>query len=481
MPQLEIPARLRGPLKYAGYTGFALLSFLTVAYVTFPYERVKDRLESELSTSGDYELKIGSLGPSPLFGVAASDVVLQARQQPGQQGGVRIALDRASVSVSPLLLLFGRRQVDFSVRAFGGKISGSYRETKAEPPPAGVKGLPAPREAKGDTVLNVKLSEVSLAALPGLRDALALPLTGAISGRVELTLPGGKLSQAVGQIELACEKCSVGDGKTRLKIPAAAQLFADGVLVDKVSLGQFGGKIVIEKGTARFEKFAAKSPDGELLVEGEIGLADAAGNSSLRSTYLSFRPSESCKKKQPFNMLDLALGATAKRPDGFFGFRVSGLLKDPKFVASKVAPVAPSGPGARPAVAGGPRRFEGGTFRPGGPGGPPHAPPAGVPGIGGNLRAPAQPGAFQPPVPPLAEGGGAPAAAPTPPPAPPAPPPSEPPRGAQPPMPPPGPPPAAPQPEQPQPEQPQPDQPGQPGQPGEQQPGEPQPDQPPPQ
>ena len=273
----QIPDKLRGPLKYVGYVLFALVAFLTVIYLTFPYDKVKDRIEAQFSASSDYDLTIRDLGPSPLFGVTASDVVLQQKAPAmaplggERKPGKRVVIDRATVSVSPFGYLFDRKSFDFSVKAFGGRISGSYAK------------------AKGDLTLKMKVSGVQLAALPGLKDTINLPMSGSLSGTLDIAVPRGRMAHAQGELEVSCDGCSVGDGKARLKIPAATAMFAEGVLVDRTSLGKFGGRIVIEKGTARLKSFQAKSGDGELMLEGEIGLSD-----TIRAVPL-FHSSRNCR------------------------------------------------------------------------------------------------------------------------------------------------------------------------------------------
>jgi type II secretion system protein N len=410
----QIPEKLRGPLKYVGYTLFAIFVFIVVLYLTFPYDKVKDRVEAEAGSSGDIEVTIRSLGPSPLFGISASDVVLQQKTPAGgapagDKKPMRIAIDRVSLSFSPFGFIFGRKGYDFSADAFGGRVSGSWVD------------------AKGDVTLKLKLKHVALAAIPGLRDAVELPMSGTLSGTLEITMPKGRMGQAHGEAELACDACTVGDGKARLKIPAATAMFAEGVLVDRVQLGKFGGRITIEKGVAKLQSFGAKSADLELQLEGEIALSDSIGSSSVRTGYITFRPSESGKKKQPFMMMDLALAQTAKRPDGFFGWRVAGLIRSPNFTASKTSPIQPSAPGrpgvdrpgARPTATAGRAALGGGRITPPGarspmPGGPP---PVGAPPPPQPEPPPAAPaGAAAGPAPVAPAGAPPPAAPPTPPP-----------------------------------------------------------------
>ena len=60
------PALVRRLIKWIGYPLFGLFSFVVFLYLTFPFDRVKDRVERQLSASGDMTVKIDHLGPSPL-------------------------------------------------------------------------------------------------------------------------------------------------------------------------------------------------------------------------------------------------------------------------------------------------------------------------------------------------------------------------------------------------------------------------------
>ncbi len=181
---IPIPPKLRKPLIIAGYVGFALLSFLVAVYVSFPYDKVKDRLEAEISTSSGYELQIGRLGPSPLLGVKAKDVVLQQRAPaPGGKPGLRLTADSVRVSASLFWAAIGRPVIDFTLEALGGKIAGVYAQ------------------GGSDVELKLRVSSVNLSALAGLAGSLGIPLAGSLSAKVDLVLPKGKLSQAKGALQ----------------------------------------------------------------------------------------------------------------------------------------------------------------------------------------------------------------------------------------------------------------------------------------
>ena len=69
---------------------------------------------------------------------------------------------------------------------------------------------------------------------------------------------------------------------------AGNPLLAEGLLLPKIRIGDFTGRIVFEKGIGRFQSVQAKSPDGEIALEGEIRLADPTQFSSV-DVYVRFK------------------------------------------------------------------------------------------------------------------------------------------------------------------------------------------------
>ena len=80
------------------------------------------------------------------------------------------------------------------------------------------------------------------------------------------------------------------------------------------------------KSTAELQGVEAKSPDGDLALDGEIQLHDPLPTSTL-ALYLRFRLSEPFLKSADKLQLMLQMaGSAGKRPDGFYGVRLSGRL-----------------------------------------------------------------------------------------------------------------------------------------------------------
>lgn len=345
--------------KWIGYPLFGFVSFLVFLYITFPYGKLKDRLEQQLSASGDMTVTIDELGPSPLLGLSADRVLVKLKpsqpvqlpqaRPPGMPPGegaapepapkpkpMRILLDRVVAKFGLLASLRGATDLSFKIEGFGGQLSIDYEEAK-----------------KTGWSLDLEAEKINLGSVPAIGEFVGLPVKGQLFAELSLVVPGNRWSDASGQISVECEECSVGDGKAKLKIPGNA-LLAMGITLPKIRLGRFGGQVKVEKGVATLENVLAKSPDIEVSLEGSVSLRNPVGFSNSNA-YLRFKISPELKKRDPkFELLENGLGS-AKRPDGFFGMRLVGPLKHLKPVPSSVGPSQRGGPAERFRGPGGPR------------------------------------------------------------------------------------------------------------------------------
>jgi type II secretion system protein N len=341
---LALSERTRRLLRWIGYPVFVFFVFFVFLYLTFPWEKLKYRVEGYLASSGEMEVSIGSLGPAPLLGVSAENVALTLKPKPGemlsQPGGgakpppvTKVRLDEVTVRFGLFALLGGGVDVSFAVAAFGGELDGRYRADK-----------------KKTWSARFEASKLELGRLPFIQGAVGLPVAGTFSAKADVEIPEGRWSDASGLVEIECESCSVGDGKAKLKV-AGNPLLAMGVTLPQLRLGRFGGKIKIEKGVATLENVSAQSPDIEVALEGQFMLRTPFPYSNAQA-YLRFKISPELKKRDAkFELLENGM-ANAKRADGFFGLRVDGPLRALRFLPSSLgpAPGAPLrlGPGGAP-------------------------------------------------------------------------------------------------------------------------------------
>jgi type II secretion system protein N len=389
------PDRLRQLRRVGVYAALGLVVFTVSLYAFFPYDRAKEAAIRIMSKNLDVDVEIGSAGPA--FGLAVMFRDIRVRTRPTTGKPTRFTIDAAKFSPSLFSLLFSS-SMSYSVvaDAFGGKLTIDQ------------SGAPG---KKGPFSTEITARDIDASEIPGLREAINLPLAGKVTLDAQLASQTGKFGDSNGHLTLSCVGLVAGDGKTPLKIPSIPMLAA-GLTLPKIRIGDLGGHVAIEKGTAKLQGVESKSPDGEVALEGEINLHDPLPMTIL-NLYLRFKLSDALMKKEVALQILPAVAAAGKRPDGFYGLKFGGSvahMTPPVFTPT--SPVASSAVPVRPAPGGTPR------------GAP--IPPAAVP---------PPPPAATPPPPPVTPPP-APEAAPPPPPPPPppapeaAPAPSPPPAGA---------------------------------------------------
>jgi len=333
------PERLRTLRAFGWRAGFGLVMFIVFFYVFFPYHRVKDQVVA-MAAQQNVDVEIGSAGPIFGVGIGFHDILVASRPTDGSKP-TRLRIDDARVSISPFARLMGEEAYSLSAGALGGEMDVDWEASKAR------------------SRLVVKTEEISMAELPGVKEAINLPLGGKLGLAIDLTMPGQKAGAADGAIRWTCAACVVGDGKAKLKV-AGNPMLAEGLSLPRLKLGDFTGRIAFEKGVGKLQGVQAKSADGELYVEGEVRLADPLPYSQV-DLYIRFKLSDALLKSSDKLQLILQLiESMGKRPDGFYGLRLQGpvsrlgppqWLKTSPFASTGAAPPPRPGAIARPAPA----------------------------------------------------------------------------------------------------------------------------------
>jgi type II secretion system protein N len=173
----------------------------------------------------------------------------------------------------------------------------------------------------GETKVVAK--ELAMNELSGSRGLIPLPLSGRLDVNLDMVLPSGRYGESNGGVDWKWAGAAIGDGKEKLRVPGNAFL-SEGIVIPRVRLGDFKGKVVFQKGIGKLHGVGAKSQDGELRMEGEIRLADPVGYSYL-DLYVTFKMSDALLKSNDKFQLMLQLAESmGKRSDGFYGFRMTG-------------------------------------------------------------------------------------------------------------------------------------------------------------
>ena len=321
--------RMRQVLKWAGDVAFYLFSLLIFAYLTFPYQRLGDRITQEFNARQTgpkpMRLKLGEVSSYWLNGVEAEDITLTSPGEPDEQGKPGkpkvLRIDAAHASVSLLRLLFGTVHVSFGADAFGGELSG-YTSDSDE----GRK-------------LEVELEELDLGQAPLFGDIVGLPLAGKLAGTIDLLMPEQKLSKADGKINLKVIDLAAGDGKAKIR---------DTIALPRLEAGELSLDAEAKTGQLKITNFAANGPDLKLDSEGTLRLRDSFDTSVLSLT-ISFKFQERYTNKSDITKSLFGSGTMpglfdldpkmkrAKRADGSYGWRASGALARLSFTPAPVA------------------------------------------------------------------------------------------------------------------------------------------------
>jgi type II secretion system protein N len=338
-------------IPWVAYPALYLVLLVAFAYLAFPYERVEKRIilgyaQSQATSPEPKRMQIGDTTWSWRFpGVVLEDVQLIGPKPKAKPDGAEpekravIHIESAYVGVSVLPLLIGTTRVVFDIDGFGGELSGSFRKSN------------------DDVRLEVELDEIKPGQLPGVAEALQLPMEGSLSGTINLSLPEGKYSAAEGEVRLELEGLSLGDGETSIRGLLALPTANAGTLTVEATASQ---------GRVKLDKFAASGEDLELSADGRLRLREPLLSSNIEQMNLSFKFTD--KYRDTSDITRSLLGKPgeargglidmdpkvkrAKGPDGVYNWKVSGRLDALVFAPGMSAPLRaqpnPQSPQATP-------------------------------------------------------------------------------------------------------------------------------------
>ncbi|HUL01297.1 MAG TPA: type II secretion system protein GspN, partial [Nitrospirota bacterium] len=104
-------------VRRALFVVYFVVVFLIFLVLLFPFERIKERLESEIHQRTPFELNIARVYPIFLNQFVLSDVVLSDRN-----GKVVFESQQVRTSISLFGLLHNLLSVDMKARAYGGEL-----------------------------------------------------------------------------------------------------------------------------------------------------------------------------------------------------------------------------------------------------------------------------------------------------------------------------------------------------------------------
>lgn len=345
---VKLTPRMKKLIPWIGYPIAYLFFFVCFAYWTFPYEKLKQKIivgyaASQQGSPEPKRMQIGDvtwswrfpgvvlkdvrlIGPKP---PAAPDKPPALDKSPGPDKKAKprtvINIDEAYAGLSVLPLIAGARNVIFEVEGFGGGLSGEFETSPAA------------------TELSVQFDGVDPGQLPGLADALQLPLTGSLSGTVDVVLPEGKYALADGEADLQAEELEVGDGVSKIRGMLA---------LPTIRAGDLSIVATATQGRVKLERFDSEGPDLEVKAAGKLRLREPFALSSVEQIDLSFKFTDAYRDKDDVTRSLLGKPGTkqkgvidldpkvrrAKAPDGTYYWKASGRFATLNFAPSKPAP-----------------------------------------------------------------------------------------------------------------------------------------------
>ncbi len=322
--------RLLRILKFLAYPTLYLSCLMLFFYLTFPWNRLKDRLVAEVAIraqkpkSAIQRVEIDDLDSYWFTGVEAKGVRIYL--PPSDDAGADkdkptesvVKVDELNARLQILPMFLGRFRVKFWAHAFNGDVNGTV--------PIGGSSGP----------VEIQLDAIDLGYVDLIKDTLGIPIKGVATGKLELSAEGGKFSKANGTLDLAINGVTVGDGKSKIK---------NQIALPEAKIGDLVIAAEAKDGALKITKFEANGTDIELAGDGKISVREPAMN-SVADLYVRFKFTDAYRNKSDLTKTLLgAPGSSApslfeladprikrsKRTDGFYGWHVHGALGKLKF------------------------------------------------------------------------------------------------------------------------------------------------------
>jgi type II secretion system protein N len=335
MAKVNLPhvgPRTKKVLKIVGYIVLALVTFVFALQLTFPYNRVKDKVIEGLASK--YDVTISSVDRGFMPGkITFNAVTLRTRPTKSDEVATTFFIKKLEINAGILSLIGGTASVDIDAEIGPGRIRGTIAISKSS------------------TAIDIEGIDLPSAMLP-MREAIGLPMSGKIAFAAKLTLPNEKSKsgtkavpnwqKAKGAFQFDCDSnCTFGDGTTKLRPKlknARSQAFAaDGIDFGKVTVNSMHAHVTIKEGILELDKFDTKSEDGEIHVDFQVTLAPQLDDGMVAGC-LRFKGSEALMKKEPRTHAALSTTGANLGPDGLFHIRLDGKFKEMKRLAQTCGP-----------------------------------------------------------------------------------------------------------------------------------------------
>jgi type II secretion system protein N len=313
--------RMRKVARYVGFVVVGLVAFVLALQLTFPFDRVKDKIIEALSEK--YEVTIGSVEGGIMPGrVYFKAVSLRTRPATADEVPSTLYIEQLELDVGIVALLGGAAAVELDAKIGPGHIRGDIELSKSA------------------TRIDLVGEDLPSASLP-VREVLGLPMSGKLQLAFAVDVPTEKLkngktgpdwTQAEGRVQLACPAgCTVGDGKSKLRPKLKNQrnqAFAEGGIdFGKVNIDKLAAVVELKDGKLRVTRFETKSPDGDLHVDFDMTLNQDMDQSQVTGC-LRFRGSDALLKREAKTHAAISTTGAPLGPDNLFHIKLDGPLRE---------------------------------------------------------------------------------------------------------------------------------------------------------
>lgn len=304
--------------KWVAYPLFYLFTFVFFLRLTFPYDKLKERIVSQFNAQqrpgpGQQQLAIDEVGGWWLTGVRIKGVRLTTAPTEAGAAPSVLLLDEVRAKLGVLSAIVGHTDMSFRIDAFGGTIDGSYFESSQ------------------DRTVDADLDGIDLTKIDALTDLLGLPVLGTAKGNLKLDMPEAKASKGSGTLQVDIADVAIGDGKAKLK---------NALDWPKLAVGPLALTAEAKDGILKITKLSAGGKDLELSGDGKIQMRDLAMESTA-DVVVKFKINDSYRGKS--KLTEALFGApgspkggdvdrfvpkmsSAHQADGFYAFRLQGPL-----------------------------------------------------------------------------------------------------------------------------------------------------------
>ncbi|HEY5924533.1 MAG TPA: type II secretion system protein GspN [Kofleriaceae bacterium] len=339
LPFDRLGPRTRRVLRYVGLGFFALIIFVFALQMTFPYQRIGDKVIEAMQEK--YEVSIGSVERGWMPGrVYFNSFSIRPRPTKPDEVTTPFYISRLEVDVGVLALLGGKISVDIDAE-IGDKKDG-FGHLIGE--------LEIENFGRGSITASVEGNSLPGAHLP-MRSLLGLPMTGKLQFSINAHLPMEKSKlgrtainwqKASAGLTLTCPSgCTFGDGKTKLK-PLLKNtrnqaMVGEGIDFGKVSMDSLLAKATMKKGKLTLDKFDTTSKDGQLKIDYTMTLEKEFGESMVAGC-LRFKGSDDLMRREPKTHAAISTTGAEIRGDGLFHIRLTDRFKDMKRLNQECGP-----------------------------------------------------------------------------------------------------------------------------------------------